>query len=1065
MQDEINYFGGVTNKVDLYDQGDKLMVLFGAPMAHERDARRAALTALAMQSAMQRLMSPQAAAFLRQRIGIHSGYVFAGNLGSVSQKRREYTVMGDTVNLAARLMSAASEDGVLVSHDVWTQIAGEFEVEELPPIPLKGIARPVPVYELLEHQLGNAAESRIRPRLSPMVGRSSELNQLVDLQQDVAFGLGKRMVAIIGEGGVGKTRLLSEWRGQLDGQDTESPTWLSGHAHDYGQRPYALIIEILEQLLGIESSDQPAVRWRRLSRFLHGHQLEQSERREAYLGHLLGLDLSMRRRAQEHVDQLDPDSLRAQTWVTIADLLEQVADSEPLTIVLEDLHWADEGSLQLLEFLIDKVPDQASLLFCLVFRSEKERPVWSMWLDIKRRQPGCVELVLNELDRLVANELLSNLLETDKTVDPNLLRLIHRETDGNPLYIEEVIRHLTAEGLLFERDGLWQLSHESDRIVVPDSLYQIIQSRIDDLDFQSPGARRVLWLAAVLGTEAPMGTLRTLFEQSGRLASEFAKHLRALRNADMLEPERVSQPGQQLPGYRFRHGLVQQVAYENMSRRSRRAYHRDVGNWLEQQYEGQLTPVLSQLAYHYDRADETRKAFRYHFLAGQQAAAQYANVDAVTHLVRATELAARPEAGALPLEMADCRFLLGQVLVRRGAFSEALITLGAADAVYAGLGITGLVPRARVALEIGHLHEKRGDDLDSALSWQSRGLSYLPEVPTVEEAKLYVLGGMVSLRQGNWQRVVRQSEQALNAADSSGSIAAEAVAHRLLGVYWHAQGDLEQALSHGRRDIVASDEIDDSLGLIKAFLNQGVYAFESDDWAAAETAYLQAVDLLERVNDQHELSRAYCNLADLYVHLGDLEQADRYANQTLRIATEMRAAPPAIIAHAVQAIVYWRQERFDEAMVALDAAEPLVENLPFFAPTIGRWRAEILLSQGQTALASEVVQPFLEMDLDVLADEREPLQRLRARLFAADGEGQAAEALLQASLVRSQEAGLNYQSALTQLTLAELFKSNRQWDAARQEARAASDILKQLGASLDFVAAERLLNELPPAGV
>jgi class 3 adenylate cyclase len=211
MLEEVQYYGGMVNKVDLYDKGDKIIVLFGAPVAHEQDVRRAALTALAIQAALRRLKSPIASALLTQRIGIHTGYVFAGNVGSALCRRREYTVMGDTVNLAARLMSKAPVGHIWVSEPVREQIGAAFEVESLPPVRLKGVSAPTPVYRL--HGVRESQITR-RSRMlrSDLVGRDAELETLLTLLADSAQGIGKQVVAVVGEAGVGKTRLLMEWR-------------------------------------------------------------------------------------------------------------------------------------------------------------------------------------------------------------------------------------------------------------------------------------------------------------------------------------------------------------------------------------------------------------------------------------------------------------------------------------------------------------------------------------------------------------------------------------------------------------------------------------------------------------------------------------------------------------------------------------------------------------------------------------------------------------------------------------------------------------------------------------
>ncbi|MBE2198377.1 MAG: AAA family ATPase [Anaerolinea sp.] len=1066
MQEEVAYYGGVINKVDLYDQGDKLMVIFGAPVAHERDARRAALTALAMQAAMNRLQA-SAAALLSQRIGLHTGFVFAGSVGSARHHQREYTIMGDTVNLAARLMAQVAPGEVWVSQAVWQQIEAEFTAVPLPPVALSGIDQPTPVYRLEQAQLTGPVRQRHPPLFSPLVGREGELDFLRKRYDDLVFGAGKQIVAITGEGGVGKSRLLTEWRTAVTAVTApdDPVTWLVGYGRAYGQRPHTLFQDILAQSLDFAADDSSDMRWQKLSKRLHQGfaqaatgWLDRANRQLAYLGYFLNLDFARKPDLARYLDDLEPEARQMNARLAVADWLTVVAGERPCIIILEDLHWADTASLDMLLFLVAHLPDDLPLLFCLVFRPQRQHPVWQTWQELERHYRAyCHPLPLAELRDGAGRQLLSNLLQTEQ-LPATLQTFVLTATDGNPLYMEELLYALIAGGDLTPTASGWQTTGPLRPRAAPPSLYQVIQSRIDDLDFSSPGARRVLWLAAILGLEFATDSVRHLFQMTGRDLKEFDQHMRAIRNADIFQPARVAVGTGERPGFRFRHGLVQQVAYDNMPVSKRRQYHAQVAEWLEETYAADLSPHVDVLAYHFDRGQQKVKAFTYHRQAGTRDAQAYANESALGHLQRALELAGETEVDGNAL--ADLLLELGQVMATTGDFAGAQAHWQQAYEL-PGQGERFARRQARLCYEMGRLGELQ-KDLEDAWAWRERGLALLPGLPTPEAAMLHALGGIVQLRQGQYTEAEQEARQAWAEAEASGALSAGGVAHRLLSIALRAQGRLAEALAHCHQSIAICEETGDLLGQVKNYSNLGVLTFEMDDWAATGEAYRQAITLLARVGDRYEQARVLANLADLSFHQGDLAQSAAQARQALALAEPMAAAQVEIIAHVILAMVAWRQEAWAAMGVELATAAELAATAVDFQPTVDRWRAQLALAQGDAARAQAIFEPWLAADAEVLADEAEPVQRLYAQALAAGGETERAVHLLTESLQRLREAEMRYQTGQALLALAEIVAGvNGREAEARAYAIEAQMIFVQLGASLDTAVAEKLLAKLP----
>jgi len=1072
VQEEIQYYGGVINKVDLYDQGDKLMVIFGAPMAHEQDIRRAALTALAMREVVARLPSPTASALLSQRMGIHTGSVFAGNVGSCPCHRREYTVMGDTVNLAARLMSEAGRGEIWISQSAWSQIRGGFDASALPPVKVKGLSDPIVAYQL---HATRPVQGRVRPRVldSDFVGRKDELEVLEACFDDLSSGGGKQIAAITGEAGVGKTRLVTEWQHRirtLAGQGVEGPAvaWLCGRGHSYGQKTHGVFVEVLEQLLAFAAEDSHQERWRKLSdcveKMFTGAApgwSEEFSNRLAYLAQFLALDLTRRTDLSERVAQLEPEALQLQTRLAICDLLVHAARQQPLIVVLEDLHWADDASLDLLKFVLDRVDDDIPILFCLIYRALKERPIWQVSQEIDHAHPDCHSISLQELGHADGRQLLSNLMRNDQ-LSEDFQALVLEEADGNPLYVEEILHTLIEEGTLVQDEGRWQLTRSLEQIHVPATLYQIVQSRIDELDYGSPGARRVLWMAAVIGEEFPEELLRHLFTSTGRQEEELSRHLRELRNAAMIEKTRIRHGGRLQWGYRFRHGLVQQVAYENILVGKQREYHRQIGRWLEEQHRQDLPQYYDTLAYHYDQGREWGKAFQYHRLTGQRDAQAYANQDALSHLRRALEIAGFITPGIHTL--AYIHLELGKVLVTLGEYDDALKHLTQAyDLLGDTLDPDVVLRKARMCYHISYAYAFKGsqDDLETALAWQGKGVALLPktpageEVPSAEAAALHVVGGFVPFRRGNFEQAIEEGQRALRLAEKADARLDLAVTHRLLSVAYGAHGSLDLAMEHCERSIEVSREIGDLSGLLKGYSNRGVFALEMDNWDLAEASYLRAIEILNRVGDRFELGKTYANLGDLYCHRGEIEKGLDYAHRALEIFDAIQAASGTIIAHAVLATLLWRQGALEQALTQLSDVRELAQDT-MFEPTVRRWLAQIYLTRGNTAQAQAEIQELLSTGADVLADEAEPIQRLWGEILAAQGEPEEANRVLEASLDRLEQRRKRYQAARTRLVLARVLAqvSGRAEEALAHAGRARATFA-ELGARLDLREAEQ----------
>jgi class 3 adenylate cyclase len=492
--------------------GDALLAFFGAPVAHEDDpvrAVRAALELLDLAGKYAIEVQRQHGVDFAVRIGLNTGPVIVGTVGS--DLRYDYTPMGGAINLAARLQAAAQPMTVLISENTYRFVAPLFAIEEAGLLEIKGRATPLRAYQVQGTKAERGRTRGLAGLLSPMVGRDAELTVLLQLCEAVQAGLG-RAVLVVGEPGLGKTRLITEWKSAVEAQHTGAPSelsyWATGHCLSYGQGlAYHLLIDLLRSMIGVpEGAEEPETRatLQALTRDLFdGETMEVYP----YLGHLLMLKLEGA--ALEQVRALDPQALQSQYLAAFRRLLQSMSSRRPLVLVLEDLHWADPSSTELLIKLLPLV-SSVPMLLCLVARPDHDAPAWKLVTAVREVMGGSLtEITLGALSERDSRQLVANLLEIEEL--PEAMRaLILRKAEGNPFFVEEVIRMLIDHGAIVRRQGGWVAGEKIEQVEIPDNLEGLLMARIDQLPDES---RQVLRVASVIGRQFPVKVLEYVMRQ------------------------------------------------------------------------------------------------------------------------------------------------------------------------------------------------------------------------------------------------------------------------------------------------------------------------------------------------------------------------------------------------------------------------------------------------------------------------------------------------------------------------------------------------------------------------
>jgi adenylate cyclase len=851
--------------------GDAIMSVFGAPVAHEDDPERALRAALTMHERMEGLNRRWASRFgrpLALHIGVDTGPVVAGTIGSTSGAA--YAVTGDTVNTASRLQNAAQPGQTLVSVATYRLTQHAFAFEPGGDLALKGKAEPIPVYRVL----GALAAPRpargleVHGLMAPLVGREDELAQMLAAFDRMVRGRAQ-VVSLIGEAGVGKSRLLSEFLAKLEANgQLERATVRRAACSSLGEQTYGVLATFFREAYGVAPHDALEVAQRKLVAGLEGLGADAAEAQYValILGYVLGLE------SGELVRHIEPEQLKRHIFLAHRTLVERRLQQGPLVLVVEDLHWADVASIELLRFVVDRLADrQLMLLFTYRPMADAEALATSRVTHTAIRLAplsiGESEALLGAFFGPSANRLPAHLRE-----------LIVGRAGGNPFYLEEVVRSLIAGGVLVRRDSVWTCTADVSTLDVPKTIQGLLLSRLDRLP---PDARRLAQEAAVLGMTFELRLLRMIC--SDQDACNVA--LEQLLDAELLEEGPSTAGGASAGaadrGYRFSHALVQEVVYQNFLVRRRRELHGRAGHALETLVgdQPQRLEDLESLGHHFSLSADKAKGARYLMAAGDWARDVYANDDAVRHYERA--LKTLEECESCEGDRVAVRERVGDMSGRMGQRDTALEHYEAVRGAHEAAGDGPA--QARVQRKIGRLYWEAGDR-DRARDCCQAGLALLEgHAEDLELAHLYQEMGRMAFRSGDNHGAVEWAERALAQAQGVGAAsaapsaaedrhnrkeAALATVHacNTLGVALARLERPEEAAGHIERSVAVAQEHDLLPAACRSYANLGVLYSTLNPGRAIETC-LKGLEVAKKIGDLGFQSRLYTNLAVAYCAL------------------------------------------------------------------------------------------------------------------------------------------------------------------------------------------------------
>ena len=902
--------------------GDAILAFFGAPIAHEDDPQRAVLAGLDIIEAI----GPYKEEIKRKwgidfevRVGINTGLVVVGEVGS--DLRLEYTALGDAINTAARMEQTAQPGTVQISVDTQTLVAPLFDFEDLGATEVKGKSQPVRVYKVLGRKAQPERERGIVGLDSPMVGRDDELQSLKQTVADLQQGRGQ-VVSLIGDAGLGKSRIISElYQSLSDTLADSSLKWYEGRSRSYETaNPYTPFASLLTSFfdLGIDDSDEE--KYLKIKRVAVAKLPEDGAAAAPFFATLMNLPVP--EYDSELIKFLQPPQVHDKIFRAVRSLLEAEAQIQPLVLVFEDLHWADPTSLDLVESLFP-LTDRGALMLLGVFRPVRQDPAWrfheNATRDYVHRYTSVAIEPLGEED---SRTLVGHLLEVEDL--PEKVRsLILSKAEGNPFFVEEVIRSLLDAELVVRDGSRWHAIKEIEHIALPDTLAGVITARLDRL---SEDSRSVVQTASVIGREFELGTLEEIFDGTASLEESLSD----LQRRELIrEKGRVPQPH-----YTYKHVLTQEAAYSSLLLSRRRELHLRVAEFLERLYPDEHYDI----ARHFLQAGERVRAVPYLVESGEHAARAYSSSEAIGNFTQALEILA---------ESKDAN------LERRA---------------YEGLGgsLTAISDVTQ-AVETYHKMYHSAQDLQDS---------------PMQVSALNNLGFLRGLVQGEFTEAEDHLAEAERLARECGDHSGLAGVHMTycymrvpFGNFDDAVGHLEEAAEIGQN--LAMDE--PRLFGMTHIANTLNYMTKFDE---SREKVLEALPLAEQLGNKKWQSELLGYTTPIYhIRNGDLDAAEESAQQGKELAELIGAAEQEGYANVTLGMISWFKGDYEAAVGYYEAglSAGRISGLPFIQVA-----ALCAMGTAQLDISSKLIQQVTEAHSEALGLMEGPLGSLTGGLAWAD---------------------------------------------------------------------------------
>jgi len=886
-------------KIDKH-MGDGVMAIWGADEAREDDPERAILAALAMQQELNSFRPTlQFVPTLKMRIGLNTGPVLLGAIGT----RGEVTAMGDTVNLAARLEQACAPGGVLISHDSYRHVRGVFDVEPQQPLDVKGKSEPVQAYLVLQakpraFRLYTRGVEGVETR---MVGREIEMARLQGIFNEALLEGHLHIVTVLGDAGIGKSRLLYEFNSWAELQSINW-WWFKGRASLSMQNaPYALLRDIFTFRFEIKESDPLARAHQKMEagfqQFLPDD--EDAVEKAHIVGHLIGLNFA----SSSYLRGLlqDPRQLKQQAIFYMLQFFRAVAAQCPILMMIDDLQWADSGSLDALSFIFEELAPETPFMALTVARSilYEHYPRWGQNFIQHTR------LNLNSLTKDDSRHLVDDILRKVSELPTAVRELVVGGAEGNPFYLEELIKMLIDAKVIRLGEEFWSV--DSSRLAtvrIPPTLTEVLQSRLDSL---SVVERTVLQRASVVGRIFWDQALVALSEELNPQA--VIEAIGSLKRKELIF-ERRPPAFTATREYTFKHSLLHDVTYDTLLKRNRSIYHGIAASWLDSVSGERRAEYLAQISDHYEKGARHAQAAAVLSEAARRALQLSALAEARSFFEHALELVQQLK--NYGSDLIELELGLSETYQQLGEYplSQKHAEIAAAKATELQndvLVAEALVQLGHVALLVGNYQDAR--------SYFS-GALYLVEKENVPAtlARALVALGSAEWRLGDLDTARVHCIRSLQVAEKVGDVATRILALNRLGVVAGSQGHKLEAEQYCQQSLELALLVGNRERASTALNNLGAQSGEQKEWQKAWDYYTRAYAMAQETGSQYGISLYEINLAMVGVNLGKMDEARQFLGDGARLAQRIGANTIYVFAIIYYALLVYAEGDVERAL-------------------------------------------------------------------------------------------------------------------------------------------------------
>ncbi len=837
--------------------GDAILAFFGAPIAHEDDPQRACKAALEIVKGANefstKLESEKGLKGFGVRVGINTGLVVVAEVGS--DFRVEYTAMGDAVNVAARMESAAEPGTVLITESTKKLVQNDFELISIGPILVKGKSSPINTFRILESKKHSNYFPKSKRFISPLIGRETELKKIINDINQLPNGNG-RIISVLGDRGIGKSRLVRE----VYDSKPQDIKWAEGRALSYSlNKSYWVIQELIRNYFGFYQETSDRLILESIQKKVEYHFQKKSEEVFPFFEYFLKDYSGNKKNKETKFENLR--AVKGQFHFAFKEFIKKESTQNPVVLVWEDLQWCDFSSLELLYELLPLVKENP-ILFLLQYRlDENEKRIWDFYKNlIDKYSENHTELILHPLGDTDSVLLFDNLTKNIK-LPVEIRKQLLSKSEGNPSFIEELINSITEKIEVTEHNQSLKSINLNKDLELPESLNSLIMSRFDSLDQID---KTVLQTAAVIGRVFPKKLLISLLSDTLN-ESEIESSLNKLQLKEFILrhlPSNISSGASIIrKEYIFKQDLTQNVIYNSLLISQRQILHKKVGIEIENLYLENIAEFLESLALHFDKSRDFAKAIKYYKCAADRAKGLFANEDAILFYSRALELTLKVDTEQMVIaqlyeSMGDLFFVNANYLKSADNFNLSLNYY------------KNPTQKAKVYNKLGKVFERSGN-YSASLENYNKALKLINRnIDTVFSAQINSGISMVYFRQGNLYEAKKLIIEVFNLLNKVDDCNVHAEVYNNMGIIYSRLGDHDKALKFHNKCLEIFEQSEVSSGLAATYNNIGYVYHQKNELDSSIKFYKKSLEYCEKTGNLHGLAKTYDNISQIYMSQG-----------------------------------------------------------------------------------------------------------------------------------------------------------------------------------------------------